>query len=82
MNTIKLSRRDLLIHGSATVGLAWLHRPRQALAFPRWAGAEVIPWLVQPPANPMPQAVGNCSVGTARFVADAQRQILHRGTLQ
>ena len=60
MNTVKLSRRELLIHGSAAlVGLAWLQGPRQALTFPRWAGAEVIPWLDQPPANPMPQVVGN-----------------------
>ena len=50
----------LLIHGSAAlVGLAWLQSPRQALAFLRWSGEEVIPWLDQPPANPMPQVVGN-----------------------
>lgn len=60
MNTVKLSRRDLLIQGSASlVGLAWLQGLRQALAFPYWSGEEVIPWLDQPPTNPMPQVVGN-----------------------
>ena len=60
MNTVKLSRRDLLIQGSAAlVGLAWLQGLRQALAFPHWSGEEVIPWLDQPPTNPMPQVVGN-----------------------
>jgi DMSO/TMAO reductase YedYZ molybdopterin-dependent catalytic subunit len=60
VNTVKLSRRDLLIQGSAAlVGLAWLQGSRQALAFPRWPSEEVIPWLDQPPANPMPQVVGN-----------------------
>jgi DMSO/TMAO reductase YedYZ molybdopterin-dependent catalytic subunit len=60
VSTVKLSRRDLLIQGSAAlVGLAWLQGSRQALAFPRWPGEEVIPWLDQPPANPMPQVVGN-----------------------
>jgi DMSO/TMAO reductase YedYZ molybdopterin-dependent catalytic subunit len=44
---------------AALVGLAWMHGPRQAIAFPRWSGEEVIPWLDQPPANPMPQVVGN-----------------------
>jgi DMSO/TMAO reductase YedYZ molybdopterin-dependent catalytic subunit len=60
VNTAKLSRRDLLIQGSAAlVGLAWLQGSRQALAFPHWSGEKVIPWLDQPPANPMPQVVGN-----------------------
>ena len=60
MSTVTLSRRDLLIHGSAAlVGLAWLQGSRQAFAFPHWSGEEVIPWLDQPPANPMPQVVGN-----------------------
>jgi DMSO/TMAO reductase YedYZ molybdopterin-dependent catalytic subunit len=60
VNMVKLSRRDLLLQGSAAlVGLAWLQGSRQALAFPRWSGEEVIPWLDQPPANPMPQVVGN-----------------------
>jgi DMSO/TMAO reductase YedYZ molybdopterin-dependent catalytic subunit len=60
VNTVNLSRRELLMQGSAAlVGLAWMHGPRQAIAFPRWSGEEVIPWLDQPPANPMPQVVGN-----------------------
>jgi DMSO/TMAO reductase YedYZ molybdopterin-dependent catalytic subunit len=60
VSTGKLSRRDLLIQGSAAlVGLAWLQGSRQAFAFPRWSGEEVIAWLDQPPANPMPQVVGN-----------------------
>jgi len=60
VNTVKLSRRDLLIQGStALVGLAWFQGSRQALAFPHWSGEKVIPWLDQPPANPMPQVVGN-----------------------
>ena len=44
---------------AALIGLAWLQGPGQALAFPRWSGEQVIPWLDQPPANPMPQVVGN-----------------------
>jgi hypothetical protein len=60
MNTVKLSRRDLLLQGSAALlGLAWLQGSRQAFAFPRWSGEKVIPWLDQPPASPMPQVVGN-----------------------
>jgi DMSO/TMAO reductase YedYZ molybdopterin-dependent catalytic subunit len=60
VNTVKLSRRELLMQGSAAlIGLAWLQGPGQALAFPRWSGEQLIPWLDQPPANPMPQVVGN-----------------------
>jgi DMSO/TMAO reductase YedYZ molybdopterin-dependent catalytic subunit len=44
---------------AALIGLAWLQGPGQALAFPRWSGEQLIPWLDQPPANPMPQVVGN-----------------------
>jgi DMSO/TMAO reductase YedYZ molybdopterin-dependent catalytic subunit len=44
---------------AALIGLAWLQGPGQALAFPRWSGEQVIPWVDQPPANPMPQVVGN-----------------------
>ena len=60
MNTVELSRRELLLQGSAVLlGLALLQGSGQALAFPQWSGAKVIPWLDQPPANPMPQVVGN-----------------------
>jgi DMSO/TMAO reductase YedYZ molybdopterin-dependent catalytic subunit len=60
VHSTRLSRRDVLIQGSAAlIGLAWLQGSRQALAFPRWSGEHVIPWLDQPPANPMPHVVGN-----------------------
>ena len=52
MDTREISRRDLFRQGSATLaGLALLHSPWLAQAFPSRPGEEVIPCLDQPPAN-------------------------------
>ena len=60
MNPSKISRRSLLVRGGAAVaGLALLQSPLSALAFPVRAGEEVIPWLDQPPPNPIPTVVTN-----------------------
>ena len=50
MNKPDISRRELLLQGSAT--LALLHAPWFAHAFPSRPGEEVVPWLDQPGANP------------------------------
>jgi DMSO/TMAO reductase YedYZ molybdopterin-dependent catalytic subunit len=59
MDTLDISRRELLIRGSALAGLACLSCPWLAHAFPVASGEEVIPWLDQPPSNPKPEVVGN-----------------------
>lgn len=60
MDTHRLSRRDLLRHGStALAGLALLHSPWLVHAFPRRPGEEVIPWVDQPPPHPRPHVVSN-----------------------
>ena len=60
MDMANISRRNLLTHGSAAVaGLAFLHSPWLAWAFPSRPGEVVIPWMDQPPANPVPQVVAN-----------------------
>ncbi|MEO8188226.1 MAG: hypothetical protein ABI580_12780, partial [Burkholderiaceae bacterium] len=57
MRTPSISRRELLIQGSAT--LALLHAPWLAQAFPSRPGEEVVPWLDQPGANPSGGVVEN-----------------------
>jgi DMSO/TMAO reductase YedYZ molybdopterin-dependent catalytic subunit len=60
MNTHDISRRELLVQGSAVLaGLALSHAPWVAQAFPSRPGEEVIPWTDQPPANPVPEVVSN-----------------------
>ena len=60
MDAPDISRRELLIQGSATLtGLALLHASWLAQAFPSRPGEEVIPWLDQPPANPSAGVVIN-----------------------
>jgi DMSO/TMAO reductase YedYZ molybdopterin-dependent catalytic subunit len=60
MDTRKISRRELLIQGSGVLaGLALLHSPWVAQAFPSRPGEVVIPWVDQPPANPAPEVVAN-----------------------
>ena len=56
---IRLSRRDAL-RGGAAVGMTALAGgfPELALAFPSQPGDVVVPWLDQPPANPVPDVVG------------------------
>jgi hypothetical protein len=49
MDTRKMSRRELLVQGSAAfAGLAWLNSPLLAQTFPSRPGEEVIPFLDQP----------------------------------
>ena len=57
MDTPDISRRELLIQGSA--GLALLHAPWFVHAFPSRPGEEVVPWLDQPGANPSGGVVEN-----------------------
>ncbi len=53
-------RRDVLAKGGALLaGAALLHASRMAYAFPSVPGETVIPWLDQPPENPVPQVVAN-----------------------
>jgi DMSO/TMAO reductase YedYZ molybdopterin-dependent catalytic subunit len=56
----ELPRRDFVIQGSAALAaLAVLQASRLAQAFPSSPGDKVIPWLDQPPENPVPQVVAN-----------------------
>ncbi len=60
MDSTHLSRRNLLVNGSAALaGLALLHAPWSAQAFPSEPGETVIPWLDQRPENPVPKVVSN-----------------------
>ena len=60
MDAQTLPRRALLRHGGAGLaGLALLHAPFLARAFPSRPGEEVVPWLDQPPANPSGGVVEN-----------------------
>jgi DMSO/TMAO reductase YedYZ molybdopterin-dependent catalytic subunit len=53
-------RREFILQGTAALaGLTVLHASRFAQAFPSRPGDEVIPWLDQPPENPVPQVVAN-----------------------
>ncbi len=60
MDTRDMARRELLLQGSvALAGLALLHSPWLAQAFPSRPGEEIIPWADQPPANQSGGAVEN-----------------------
>jgi DMSO/TMAO reductase YedYZ molybdopterin-dependent catalytic subunit len=59
MSTPHLSRRDVLLQGSAAIaGLALLRSPGRAYAFSAQPGEEVLTWLDQPAPNPVPDVVG------------------------
>ena len=58
MEQHEVSRRAVLQGGAALAGLAFLGFPGAAAAFPSRPGEEVVPWLDQPPPNPVPEAVG------------------------
>jgi DMSO/TMAO reductase YedYZ molybdopterin-dependent catalytic subunit len=58
MQNRKLTRRELLVAGSATVAMALLNS-HLAYAVPLKQGEEVIPWLDQPGENPVPERVKN-----------------------
>ena len=57
MHTPDISRRELLLQGSADSRSC--KRPRLAQAFPSRPGEEVVPWLDQPGANPSGGVVEN-----------------------
>lgn len=60
MDMVALQRRQFLTYGSgALAGLAILHAPFVAWAFPSRPGEKVLPWADQPPANPVPEEVRN-----------------------
>ena len=60
MDTRDISRREMLIQGSATLtALALLQTSWLAQAFPSRPGEEVVPWLDQPTANPSGGVVEN-----------------------
>jgi DMSO/TMAO reductase YedYZ molybdopterin-dependent catalytic subunit len=59
MQNSKLSRRELMIAGSATLATLTLLNTRFASAAPLKQGEEVIPWLDQPEENPVPEVIGN-----------------------
>jgi DMSO/TMAO reductase YedYZ molybdopterin-dependent catalytic subunit len=56
----ELRRREFLVQGSAAfAALTVLQASRLAHAYPTRAGEMVIPWLDQPPENPVPEVVAN-----------------------
>ena len=54
-----LSRRDFVTTGTAAIAALTASEPILVHAFPSQPGEEVIPWLDQPPPNPVPDAVAN-----------------------
>jgi DMSO/TMAO reductase YedYZ molybdopterin-dependent catalytic subunit len=55
---METSRRKFVVQGGAAfTGLALINAPFLAQAFPSRKGEEVVPWLDQPPANPVPEVV-------------------------
>jgi DMSO/TMAO reductase YedYZ molybdopterin-dependent catalytic subunit len=56
----ELRRREFLVQGSAALAaLTVLQASRLAHAYPGRPGETVVPWLDQPPENPVPQVVAN-----------------------
>ncbi len=57
---METSRREFVLQGGAAfTGLTLISAPFLAQAFPTLKGEEVVPWLDQPPANPVPEVVRN-----------------------
>src|SRR6266508_962580 len=54
-----IPRRDFIVKGGAAIGAAALFHARLAHAFPSAPGETVVPWLDQPPENPVPEVVAN-----------------------
>ena len=52
-----LPRREFILQGSAALGALAFFHSRFAHAFPSRAGETVIPWLDQPPPNPVPAVI-------------------------
>src|SRR3954447_2055229 len=66
MVTQEISRRALLKGGGAAVaGLTALQVAGPAHAFPGHGADEVLPWLDQPPPNPVPEIAKNLLVWEA-----------------
>jgi DMSO/TMAO reductase YedYZ molybdopterin-dependent catalytic subunit len=59
MQDRKLSRRELLVAGGATIATMALLNSRVAFAAPLRQGDEVLPWLDQPEENPVPEVIDN-----------------------
>jgi DMSO/TMAO reductase YedYZ molybdopterin-dependent catalytic subunit len=59
MQNRTLSRRELLVAGSATLATMALFNSRFAAAAPLMQGDEVLPWLDQPEPNPVPEVIDN-----------------------
>jgi DMSO/TMAO reductase YedYZ molybdopterin-dependent catalytic subunit len=60
MNPQEISRRTLLKGtGAAMTGMALLNSGWFAQAASAQAGEEVLPWLDQPPENPVPEVISN-----------------------
>ncbi len=57
MERREMSRRTLLKGGAAVAGLSVLRLAGPARAFPGQPGSEVVPWLDQPPPNPVPEVI-------------------------
>ena len=56
----ELQRREFFIQGGAALAaLTVLQASRLARAYPSKPGDKTIPWLDQPPENPVPQVVAN-----------------------
>ena len=90
-NGKEVARRAFMAQGSAAaVGLALLRLPglAQALvqAFPSRLGEQVLPWLDQPAANPVPQIAGGLLrwEELASFLTPAERffTVAHYGQPQ
>ena len=59
MESRKISRRELLVAGGATIASMALLNTRVALAMPLKQGGVVLPWLDQPEENPVPDVIDN-----------------------
>ena len=57
---LDIPRRDFVVGGALTVaGATLFHNSRLARAFSTVPGEVVVPWLDQPPENPVPEVVAN-----------------------
>jgi DMSO/TMAO reductase YedYZ molybdopterin-dependent catalytic subunit len=54
---LELTRRDLVLKGSAAIAAYAVLRATRAGAFPSRPGETVVPWLDQPAENPVPQVI-------------------------
>jgi DMSO/TMAO reductase YedYZ molybdopterin-dependent catalytic subunit len=57
MESRKISRRELLVAGGATIASVALLNTRVARAMPLKQGGTVLPWLDQPEENPVPEVL-------------------------